>query len=112
MTQTKSALLTREREMELGRLWQTTGDIKAIDELVTSHLRLVWKIVSGYKNYGHPQDDLYQEGCMCLMRAASKFHPNKKTRFCTFATYWVDACILNYLVRNHRSPLVCFKTGW
>lgn len=112
MAQTK-ALLTRGREMELGRLWQTTGDIKAIDKLVTSHLRLVWKIVSGYKNYRHPPDDLFQEGCMGLMRAARKFDPNKNVRFSTFATSWICAFILKYLTTNHHGPTVCFgKTNW
>ena len=103
--------LTREREMELGRLWQTTKDPKAIDELVGSHQRLVWKIARGYKNYGHPLNDLFQEGCLGLIIAAQKFDPGKNVRFVTYATYWIRACILKCILINH-GPVSIDKSTW
>ena len=36
----------------LAKNWKTTGNIKAAEKLVTSHLRLVAKIAMGYKGYG------------------------------------------------------------
>ena len=103
--------LTREREMELGRLWQTTKDPKAIDELVGSHQRLVWKIARGYKNYGHPLNDLFQEGCLGLIIAAQKFDPGKNVRFATYATSWIRAYILKFILTN-RGPINIDKSGW
>ena len=107
---TKYTTITREREIELARLWQTTKNPAAIHELVTSHQRFVWKLVRGYKNYKHPLD-LFQEGCVGLMRAAKKFDPNRGVRFATYATSWIRAYILKFILTN-RGPINIDKSGW
>ena len=47
-------MLAAEEEYMLAKNWKTTGNIKAAEKLVTSHLRLVAKIAIGYKGYGLP----------------------------------------------------------
>jgi len=42
----------------LAKNWKTTGNIKAAEKLVTSHLRLVAKIAMGYKGYGLPVNEI------------------------------------------------------
>ena len=43
-------MLAAEEEYMLAKNWKTTGNIKAAEKLVTSHLRLVAKIAMGYKD--------------------------------------------------------------
>ena len=47
----KFPMLAAEEEYMLAKNWKTTGNIKAAEKLVTSHLRLVAKIAMGYKGY-------------------------------------------------------------
>lgn len=84
----KSKLLTREQEYELGYK-ALQGDIEARNALVEANYRLVGKIATGYIGCGVPIEDLYQEGCMGLLIAASKYDPSKKCRFSTYATPWI-----------------------
>ena len=77
----KAPLLEREEEVKLGNELRDKGDEKALDKLVSSHLRLVVKMAAGFKGYGLPVSDLIQEGTLGLMDAAKKFDPEKGVRF-------------------------------
>ena len=61
-------MLAAEEEYMLAKNWKTTGNIKAAEKLVTSHLRLVAKIAMGYKGYGLPINEMISEGNVGLMR--------------------------------------------
>ena len=50
----KFPMLAAEEEYMLAKNWKTTGNVKAAEKLVTSHLRLVAKIAMGYRGYGLP----------------------------------------------------------
>ena len=54
----KFPLLEAKEEYMLAKAWKNQGDVKAAHKLVTSHLRLVAKIASGYRGYGLPLSDL------------------------------------------------------
>ena len=54
----KFPMLDAEEEYMLAKNWRTTGNIKAAEKLVTSHLRLVAKIAMGYKGYGLPINEM------------------------------------------------------
>jgi len=58
----KFPMLDAEEEYMLAKNWKTTGNIKAAEKLVTSHLRLVAKIAMGYKGYGLPINEMISEG--------------------------------------------------
>ena len=96
----KAPLLEREEEVKLGNELRDKGDEKALEKLVSSHLRLVVKMAAGFKGYGLPVSDLIQEGTLGLMDAAKKFDPEKGVRFSTYARWWILASIQDYVMRN------------
>ena len=93
-------ILEREYEADLARRWREKGDRKALDELVTSHIRLVVRIASKFRGYGLPVGDLIQEGNIGLLEAANRFDVTREVRYSTYATWWILAAIQEYIVRN------------
>ena len=66
----KFPMLAAEEEYMLAKNWKTTGNVKAAEKLVTSHLRLVAKIAMGYRGYGLPVNEMISEG-KCWIDASS-----------------------------------------
>lgn len=93
-------LLDEEEEFMLAKKWVDTQDPKAAQKLITSHLRLVAKIASGYRGYGLPMSDLIAEGNIGIMQAMQKFDPSKGYRFSTYAMWWVRAAMQDYVLRS------------
>jgi len=96
----KFPMLAAEEEYMLAKNWRTTGNIKAAEKLVTSHLRLVAKIAMGYKGYGMPINEMISEGNIGLMHAVKKFEPEKGFRLATYAMWWIKASIQEYILRS------------
>ena len=96
----KFPMLAAEEEYMLAKNWRTTGNIKAAEKLVTSHLRLVAKIAMGYKGYGLPINEMISEGNVGLMQAVKKFKPEKGFRLATYAMWWIKASIQEYILRS------------
>jgi RNA polymerase sigma-32 factor len=96
------ALLTPEREIELGRMLQKDGSVTAAREMVMSHLRLVVSVARGYLGYGLPHADLIQEGNIGLMKAVKRFDPERGVRLVSFAMHWIKAEIHEYILKNWR----------
>ena len=96
----KFPMLDAEEEYMLAKNWKTTGNIKAAEKLVTSHLRLVAKIAMGYKGYGLPVNEMISEGNVGLMHAVKKFEPEKGFRLATYAMWWIKASIQEYILRS------------
>ncbi len=95
----KFPLLTLEQEQDLAKRLEQ-GDIKAAEVLVTSHLRLVVKIATSFKNYGLPMMDIISEGNIGLMKAVKKFDVSKGYRLSTYAMLWIKAQIQEYILRS------------
>ncbi len=93
-------VLKPEEEYMLAVRWSEEGDVDAAHRLVTSHLRLVAKIASGYRGYGLPMADLIAEGNMGLMKAVKKFEPQRGFRLATYAMWWIRAAITEYVLRS------------
>jgi RNA polymerase sigma-32 factor len=93
-------LLEPEEEGQLARRWRQCGDSDAVHRLVSSHLRLVAKLASGYRGYGLPISELVSEGNVGLMRAAQRFEPERGLRFSTYAIWWIKASMQAYIVRS------------
>jgi RNA polymerase sigma-32 factor len=96
----KAPLLTREREVELAQAWAQRRDQTALDELVSSHARLVVSQATAYRGYGLSMSDLVQEGNLGLMQAAARFDPDREVRFSTYAVWWIRAAIQDFVLRN------------
>ena len=96
----KFPMLAAEEEYMLAKNWRTTGNIKAAEKLVTSHLRLVAKIAMGYKGYGLPVNEMISEGNVGLMQAVKKFEPEKGFKLATYAMWWIRASIQEYILRS------------
>jgi RNA polymerase sigma-32 factor len=96
----KFPMLDAEEEYMLAKNWKTTGNLKAAEKLVTSHLRLVAKIAMGYKGYGLPVNEMISEGNVGLMQAVKKFEPEKGFRLATYAMWWIKASIQEYILRS------------
>ena len=96
-------LLSRDEEKRLIKRFKEHGDSSAAHELVTSNLRLVVKIALDYRRLRtHNLLDLIQEGNIGLMKAVEKFNPDKKTKFSYYASFWIKAHIIKYLLDNFR----------
>jgi RNA polymerase sigma-32 factor len=98
---TSNATLTAEEEQQLSKRWRQKSDTKALATLIHAHLGLVIKIATEFRNSGPSMEDLIQEGHVGLTIAARRFDPGKATRLATYATYWIRACMMEYVVRSH-----------
>lgn len=96
----KLPLLTLEEEYELAKKWREEGDTQAIDRLVSSHLKLVAKIASGYRGYGLPLSDLVSEGNIGMMQAMKHYDPERGFRLSTYAMWWIKASIQDYILKT------------
>jgi len=93
-------MLEAQEEFMLAERWRGHGDTEAAHKLVTSHLRLVCKIASGYRGYGLPLADLISEGNIGLMKAVKKFEPERGFRLSTYAMWWIRAAITEFVLRS------------
>ncbi|MFJ5621189.1 RNA polymerase sporulation sigma factor SigF [Peribacillus loiseleuriae] len=62
-----------------------SGDQEARDKIVNSNLRLVWSVVQRFLNRGYEPDDLYQIGCIGLLKSVDKFDLSFEVKFSTYA---------------------------
>jgi len=93
-------MLEPEEEFVLAKSWQEHGDVKAAHRLVTSHLRLVAKIATGYRGYGLPLNEIISEGNVGLMQAVKRFDPDRGFRLATYAMWWIRASIQEYILHS------------
>ena len=83
---------------ELVQLYQD-GDNKALEELIVSNERIIYKIANKYNGINRELEleDLYQNGVLGLITAAKKydFNNEKKAKFITYAVYYINRYINN-----------------
>jgi RNA polymerase sigma-32 factor len=94
----KHPVLTKDGEREIAERIRVDKDGKAEQELVVANLRLVVKIALDYYSYHLNILDLIQEGNVGLLRAVRKYDVTRGTRFSTYASFWIRAYILKYLM--------------
>ena len=95
-------VLTRDEELELTTEFFESEDVKLAHKLVISHLRFVVHIAKSYAGYGLPLADIIQEGNVGLLKAVTKFDPNKGVRLVSFAVHWIKAEIHEFILKNWR----------
>lgn len=95
-------LLTQE---EMDRLLRQArdGDEKARQELIEGNLRLVLAVIQRFDKRGESPDDLFQVGCIGLLKAIANFDPDKCVRFSTYGVPMIAGEIRRYLRDN--SPI-------
>jgi len=96
------ATLTAEEERDLAIRFQEHGDRDAAYRLVTSHLRLVVRIAFDFKRSWQNLLDLIQEGNVGLLLAVQKFDPYRGIRLSTYASWWIRAYVIKFVLDNWR----------
>ena len=96
-------LLTQEEEYQLAVRYQEDRDKEIAYRLITSNLRLVVKIaLEFHRSWTMGILDLIQEGNIGLMQALKKFDPHQGIRLSSYASFWIRAYILRFILDNWR----------
>ena len=83
----KLPVLSDEEKMELLKRIKE-GDKHAREEFINGNLRLVLSVVQRFGNRGESADDLFQIGCVGLIKAIDNFDPSLNVKFSTYrSTY-------------------------
>ena len=98
----KLKTLTHQEMDTLLRLARA-GDKKARQRLIEGNLRLVLSVISRFEKRGESADDLFQVGCIGLMKAIANFDPDKQVRFSTYGVPMIAGEVRRYLRDN--SPI-------
>ena len=98
----KLEVLKEKEKIELLKLSQS-GDEKARSRLINGNLRLVLSVVQRFLNRGETPDDLFQVGCIGLIKAIDHFDISQNVRFSTYAVPMIIGEIRRFLRDN--SPL-------
>ena len=93
-------VLTNERMRELFPLVHG-GDRAAREEFIRGNLRLVLSVVQRFNNRGENADDLFQVGCIGLIKALDNFDVSQNVRFSTYAVPMIIGEIRRYLRDNN-----------
>ena len=84
------ALLRRAKE----------GDEAAREKLIEGNLRLVLSVIQRFDKRGENPDDLFQVGCIGLLKAIANFDPSKEVRFSTYGVPMIAGEVRRYLRDN------------
>ncbi|GGH24885.1 RNA polymerase sporulation sigma factor SigF [Paenibacillus segetis] len=74
-----------------------SGDNGARDRLVNCNIRLVWSVVQRFMNRGYEPDDLFQIGCIGLLKSVDKFDLSYDVKFSTYAVPMIIGEIQRFL---------------
>ena len=77
------------------------GDSAAREKLINGNLRLVLSVIQRFTNRGEYVDDLFQVGCIGLMKAIDNFDLNQNVKFSTYAVPMIIGEIRRYLRDNN-----------
>ena len=95
----KLKVLKNEEMMELIRRTKQ-GDLEARERLIEGNLRLVLSVIQKFSGRGENPDDLFQVGCVGLLKAIANFDETKMVRFSTYGVPMIAGEIRRYLRDN------------
>ena len=77
------------------------GDISARERIISGNLRLVLSVIQRFANRGENPDDLFQVGCIGLIKATDNFDLSQNVRFSTYAVPMIIGEVRRYLRDNN-----------
>ena len=89
--------LLKDKEIRELLIRSKDGDSFARDKLVNCNLKLVFNIVRRFQNRGYELEDLFQIGCIGLMKAIDKFDLSYEVKFSTYAVPMIVGEIRRFL---------------
>jgi len=97
-----TAKLTTLTQVEMDSLLRRAreGDSRARERLIEGNLRLVLSVIQRFDKRGESPDDLFQVGCIGLIKAISNFDPTKNVRFSTYGVPMIAGEVRRYLRDN------------
>ena len=95
----KLTVLPNDEIIALLRAYQA-GDYSARAKLIEGNLRLVLSVIQRFTGRGENPDDLFQVGCIGLLKAIANFDPGKEVRFSTYGVPMIAGEIRRYLRDN------------
>lgn len=98
----KTALLTRQEEVELSKLIEA-GDRRARDRMIRANIRLAISIAKNYTNKNCDIEDLIQESSMGLIKAVDRFDYRRGFKFSTYACWWIKQAVRQYVAAHSGS---------
>ena len=81
----KKTAQLKDEEVKTLILQSQQGDQLARDEIIQKNMRLVWSVVQRFLNRGYEPDDLFQIGCIGLLKSVDKFDLSYNVKFSTYA---------------------------
>lgn len=96
----KLPVLKNEEMREL-LIKMRNGDTESRDKFIKGNLRLVLSVIQRFNNRGEYVDDLFQVGCIGLIKAIDNFDLNQNVRFSTYAVPMIIGEIRRYLRDNN-----------
>ena len=89
-----------QAQMDSLLLQAKQGDDSARQTLIEGNLRLVLSVIQRFEKRGESPDDLFQVGCIGLMKAIANFDPTKGVRFSTYGVPMIAGEVRRYLRDN------------
>ncbi|MGE4213625.1 MAG: RNA polymerase sporulation sigma factor SigG [Anaerotignaceae bacterium] len=96
----KLPILSNDEKKRLFELIQK-GDKQARQEYIYGNLRLVLSVIQRFSNRGEQMDDLFQVGCIGLMKAIDNFDVTQNVKFSTYAVPMIIGEVRRYLRDNN-----------
>ena len=88
----------------IGRI--RSGDKKLREEFITGNLRLVLSVIQKFQNRGESMDDLFQVGCIGLIKALDNFDPSHEVKFSTYA---VPMNVVFFALKQKKQKITEFE---
>jgi len=97
---TSKLKVLKNAEMEELLRQTKVGNMEAREKLIAGNLRLVLSVIQKFSNRGENVDDLFQVGCIGLIKAIDNFNPDLGVRFSTYGVPMILGEIRRYLRDN------------
>lgn len=95
------SVLKESEKIALLKKYRENNDAFAREKLICGNLRLVLSVIQRFSNRGEEMDDLFQVGCIGLMKAIDNFDLNQNVRFSTYAVPMIIGEVRRYLRDNN-----------
>ena len=92
----------KDKEMQEMLAAVKAGDSKMRDEFIRGNLRLVLSVIQKFSGRGENPDDLFQVGCVGLIKALNNFDMSHGVKFSTYAVPMIIGEVRRYLRDNNR----------